>query len=65
MNPLRLSRVQLKAHSGAAVPAEERKRKEKQKNTYLELNEKSSAGDSRTLPCLVFGPEVKIHFTCL
>lgn len=38
-----LSRVQLNTHSGATVPAEEKKRKEKQKNTYLELNEKSSA----------------------
>lgn len=33
-----LSRVQLNTHSGAAVPAEEEKRKEKQKSTYLELN---------------------------
>jgi len=37
--------VQLIAHwgGGAAVPAEEKKRKEKQKNTYVELNEESSA----------------------
>lgn len=57
-----LSRVQLNAHSGATVPAEEKKRKEKQKNTYLELNEKSSAarsGDIVTLSCLVFQLHMK------
>lgn len=35
--------MQLNTHSGAAVPAEGKKRKEKQKNTYVELNGKSSA----------------------
>lgn len=59
-----LSRVQLNAHSGAAVPAEEKKRKEKQKNTYLELNEKSSAALEITLQitlwCLVFQLHVKV-----
>lgn len=40
--------MQLNTHSGAAVPAGEKKGKEKQKNTYLELNETSSA--ARDIP---------------
>lgn len=44
MNPLRIESCAAdRSLRGAAVPAEEEKRKEKQKITYLELNESSAA----------------------